>query len=136
MRGSRAILTVAGLPSDCQNFVRPFQDSISSLQVNAGFRCTFFMYVFIGIVKLETNIGSVLVILHSDINCGGGKLVVRSGEVFNNLKGTAFQDKITSFSCISKYLLRLTPVITKENAHRRIISHCSAHRLLTLPGTR
>ena len=113
MRGSRAILTVAGLPSDCQNFVRPFQDSISSLQVNAGFRCTFFMCVIIRIIKLVTNVDSVLVISHSDINCGGGKFVVRSGEVFNDLKGTAFQDKITSFSCISKHLHRLAPVITE-----------------------
>ena len=125
MRGSRAILTVAGLPSDCQNFVRPFQDSISSLQVNTGFRCTFFMYVFIEIIKL-TNIDSVLAISNSDINCGGGKFVVRSGEVFNDLKGTAFQDKITSFSCISKHLRRLTPVITEENSYRRVISHRSS----------
>ena len=70
------------------------------------------MYVFIEIIKL-TNIDSVLAISNSDINCGGGKFVVRSGEVFNDLKGTAFQDKITSFSCISKHLRRITPVITE-----------------------
>ena len=75
------------------------------------------MYVFIGIIKL-TNIDSVLVISNSDINCGGGKFVVRSGEVFNDLKGTAFQDKITSFSCISKYMHRLTPVITERKTYR------------------
>ena len=113
MKGSREILSVDRLPSDCQNFVRPFQDSISSLQVNTGFRCSFFMYVLNGLNKVKTNIGLALVTLRSDSNCNGGKFVVRSGETFNNLKGTAFQDDITSFSCISEHLHRLAPVITE-----------------------
>ena len=71
------------------------------------------MCVFIEIIELKTNSDLVPIMLHSDINCGGGKFVVRSGEVFNDLKGTAFQDKITSFSCISKHLRLLTFVSTE-----------------------
>ncbi|KAK7692587.1 hypothetical protein QCA50_004217 [Cerrena zonata] len=77
--GSAGFLNVGGIPSGCRGFVSPFIDSISSLQVDSGFRCVFFV----------------------DANCQGASLTVRDGAFVSNLDGTNFQDSLSSFQCFA-----------------------------------
>ncbi|KAK7685951.1 hypothetical protein QCA50_010761 [Cerrena zonata] len=77
--GSAGNLNVGGIPSGCRNFVSPFIDSISSIQVNSGIRCVFFV----------------------DINCKGASITVQNGAFVADLQGTNFQDSLSSFSCFA-----------------------------------
>ncbi|KAK7688241.1 hypothetical protein QCA50_008611 [Cerrena zonata] len=79
MGGSAGSITVDGIPSSCRNFIAPFIDSISSIQVESGIRCVFFV----------------------DSNCNGAQLTVQNGAFVANLAGTNFQDSISSVQCFS-----------------------------------
>ncbi|KAK7689165.1 hypothetical protein QCA50_007856 [Cerrena zonata] len=77
--GTAGFINVGGIPSGCRNFVSPFIDSISSLSVDKGFRCVFFI----------------------DANCNGASITVRDGAFVANLDGTNFQDSLSSFECFA-----------------------------------
>ncbi|KAJ7589092.1 hypothetical protein C8J56DRAFT_1048718 [Mycena floridula] len=74
--GTCAVINVGGIPSGCRNVVAQFNDQFSSIQVNAGISCQFFV----------------------DASCQGAALTV-SGSTVNDLAGTNFQDSISSDSC-------------------------------------
>ncbi|KAK7678662.1 hypothetical protein QCA50_018243, partial [Cerrena zonata] len=74
--GSDGILVLDSLPTCCLNFVSPFIDSISSLQVFPGFLCGFFV----------------------DINCSGPGFNL-TNKYISDLNGGIFQDSISSMSC-------------------------------------
>ncbi|KAK7685974.1 hypothetical protein QCA50_010784 [Cerrena zonata] len=77
--GNAGNLNVGGIPSGCRNFIAPFIDSISSIQVNSGIRCVFFV----------------------DNGCSGASLTVQNGAFVADLAGTNFQDSLSSFSCFA-----------------------------------
>ena len=39
-------ILASSIPTGCVNFVGPFQDSISSIEVESGYLCFFYMYVY------------------------------------------------------------------------------------------
>ena len=43
--GLGGILNVGSIPSACTNFIPPFSDAITSIQIDPGFLCNFFMCV-------------------------------------------------------------------------------------------
>ncbi|KAK7688236.1 hypothetical protein QCA50_008606 [Cerrena zonata] len=79
MGGSAGFINVDGIPSSCRNFLAPFIDSISSIQVNSGIRCVFFV----------------------DSGCRGAQLTVQNGAFVADLAGTNFQDSISSVQCFT-----------------------------------
>ncbi|KAK7679421.1 hypothetical protein QCA50_017475 [Cerrena zonata] len=79
-RGGKAKdLLSSAIPTSCFNLDPPFADSISSIEVESGFLCTFYI----------------------DASCSGGSMIIENGEYYANLIGTQFQDSISSFSCSS-----------------------------------
>ncbi|KAK7688234.1 hypothetical protein QCA50_008604 [Cerrena zonata] len=77
--GTGGGLYVDGIPSSCRSFFPAFTNTISSIQINSGFRCIF-------------SIGG---------NCIGPRIIVQNGGYAPNLGGTNFDNSITSYQCIS-----------------------------------
>ncbi|KAJ7175086.1 hypothetical protein C8R43DRAFT_1119104 [Mycena crocata] len=76
LSGSCGTIQVDGIPSSCFNFIGGFDNSISSIRVNAGFDCQFFQ----------------------PSNCGAGSISVIQTTA-SNLGGTTFNDAISSVKC-------------------------------------
>ncbi|KAK7689162.1 hypothetical protein QCA50_007853 [Cerrena zonata] len=79
MGGNAGFLNVDAIPSGCRNFVPAFTDDISSIEVDPGFLCVFFI----------------------DINCGGAAITVENGAFLPDLNGSNFQDSLSSFECFA-----------------------------------
>ncbi|KAF7357175.1 hypothetical protein MSAN_01312200 [Mycena sanguinolenta] len=77
MSGSCGNVSVTGIPSSCLNFIASFNDVISSIQVNPGFSCKFFV----------------------DPGCSGAVLTVTG--TANDLSGTNFDNSISSVQCFN-----------------------------------
>ncbi|KAJ7589077.1 hypothetical protein C8J56DRAFT_937752 [Mycena floridula] len=76
--GTCGVINVGGIPSGCENVVAQFNDQFSSIQVNVGISCQFFV----------------------DGDCNGAALTV-TGDTVNDLAGTNFQDSISAFACFA-----------------------------------
>ncbi|KAJ7192353.1 hypothetical protein GGX14DRAFT_578220 [Mycena pura] len=83
--GSCGTNFVASIPSGCFNYVAPFNDAITSVQVNTGLACTFFV----------------------NAGCAGAAITI-TGTV-NDLTNTSFNDALSSYECNSalKAILRV-----------------------------
>ncbi|KAJ7117253.1 hypothetical protein C8R43DRAFT_109188 [Mycena crocata] len=78
LSGTCGTIQVDGIPSGCFNFINGFDNSISSIRVNAGFDCQFFQ----------------------PINCGPGSISVIQTTA-PNLGGTTFNDNLSSYKCFA-----------------------------------
>ena len=106
MKGPSEAITITTLPSDCINFNGQFQDSISSIQINSGIECSFFLWACL----FRWNKSILLTFRNSDLDCIGAALGV-FGSV-SNLVGTNFMDTISSVKCQSSTCQSLSSLPT------------------------
>ncbi|KAK7689164.1 hypothetical protein QCA50_007855 [Cerrena zonata] len=77
--GHEGFINVDSIPSGCENLVSTFIDDISSIEVDPGFLCVFFI----------------------DINCSGASVTIQDGAFVPDLDGTNFQDSLSSLECFA-----------------------------------
>ncbi|KAK7688302.1 hypothetical protein QCA50_008673 [Cerrena zonata] len=77
--GESGSLNVNGIPSSCLNIFGDFVDDISSIMVDSGISCSFFV----------------------DVNCKGAAVTVQNGAFAPDLEGTNFNDSLSSYKCVA-----------------------------------
>ena len=97
--GTVGFINVDAIPSGCRNFIDPFIDSVTSILVQGGLTCTFFLYIGASILIMSLIQTDQTNYSHSDASCRGSSVTVQNGILAPELTGTNFDNNLSSFEC-------------------------------------